>query len=61
MSRLRVQHWIACLESHVEPPAGPRNFYNLFRVGYTHTALTDTEFPWLATTTRHVRQICGRN
>ncbi len=29
MSRLRVEHWIACLESQVVPPAGPRNFYNL--------------------------------
>jgi hypothetical protein len=47
MSRqLRIQHWVACLEAEVEPPAGPKNFYNLVRVGYTHTIRTDTEFPW---------------
>ncbi len=47
MSRqLRIQHWVACLESQVEPPAGPKNFYNLLRVGYTHSVPTETEFPW---------------
>ena len=44
--RLRVQHWVACLEAGVVPPAGPNNFYNLLRVGYTHTVPADTEFPW---------------
>ena len=43
--RLRVQHWIACLEGRVEPPVGPNNFYNLLRVGYTYTIPADTEFP----------------
>ena len=47
MSRqLRIQHWVACLEAQVESPAGPKNFYNLLRAGYTHTVPTDTEFPW---------------
>jgi hypothetical protein len=46
MARLRVQHWVACLEAQVVPPAGPNNFYNLLRVGYVHTAPADTEFPW---------------
>lgn len=44
--RLRVQHWVACLEARVEPPVGPQNFYNLLRVGYTYTGAADTEFPW---------------
>jgi hypothetical protein len=44
--RLRVQHWVACLEAAVEPPAGVNNFYNLLRVGYVHTAPADAEFPW---------------
>jgi hypothetical protein len=45
MGRLRVQHWVACLEARVEPPAGPRNLYNLYRVGYTHAVPINTEFP----------------
>jgi hypothetical protein len=43
---LRVQHWVACLEAQVVPPAAPNNFYNLLRVGYVHAAPADTEFPW---------------
>src|SRR5262245_38855699 len=45
MSRLTVQHWIACLEVQVEPPAAVYNFYNLLRVGPLHTVSPDTEFP----------------
>ncbi len=44
--QLRVQHWIACLEARVDPPVGAQNFYNLLRVGHTHTAPVITEFPW---------------
>jgi hypothetical protein len=44
--QLRVQHWVACLEAEVVPPAGPNNFYNLLRAGYVHQAPADTEFPW---------------
>ena len=44
--RLRVQHWVACLETRVVPPAGPNNFYDLLKVGYTHTIPPDAEFPW---------------
>jgi hypothetical protein len=43
---LRVQHWVACLEAHVEPPASVNNFYNLLRAGYVHSAPADAEFPW---------------
>lgn len=45
MSRLVVQHWIACLETTIDPPAGVNNFYNLLRVGHTHLFGADTEFP----------------
>jgi hypothetical protein len=38
---------VACLESRVEPPAGPHNFYDLLRVGYTHAVPEGTEFPWV--------------
>jgi hypothetical protein len=44
--RLKVLHWVVCLESQVVPPAAPNNFYNLLRVGYWHTAPASTEFPW---------------
>ena len=44
--RLRVQHWVACLEADVEPPAGVNNFYNLLQAGYVLTAPADAEFPW---------------
>lgn len=45
MSRLAVQHWIACLGAQVEPPAGVNNFYNLLGVGHVHTFAGDVEFP----------------
>lgn len=44
--QLRLQHWVACLQAEVEPPAGANNFYNLLRVGYVYRAAEDTEFPW---------------
>ena len=42
----RIQHWIACLASEVEPPVGPINLYNLLRVGYVYTISAEYEFPW---------------
>ncbi|MBN9122408.1 MAG: hypothetical protein J0I06_25245 [Planctomycetes bacterium] len=45
MSRLTVQHWIACLEARVVPPVGVNNFYELLGVGYVHTFAGDVEFP----------------
>ena len=45
MSRLVVQHWIACLESQVVSPVGVNNFYNLLGVGHVHTFAADVEFP----------------
>lgn len=45
MSRLFVQHWIACLDSQVVPPVGVNNFYNLLGVGHVHTFAGDVEFP----------------
>ena len=45
MSRLSVQHWIACLGARVVPPVGVNNFYNLFGVGHVHTFAGDVEFP----------------
>jgi hypothetical protein len=44
--RLKVLHWVLCLESQIVPPAAPNNFYNLLRVGHWHTAPAGTEFPW---------------
>jgi hypothetical protein len=44
--KIQVQHWMACLEAAVEPPASPNNLYNLSRVGYVYAAAADTEFPW---------------
>ena len=45
MSRLFVQHWIACLDSQAVPPVGVNNFYNLLGVGHVHTFAGDVEFP----------------
>lgn len=45
MSRLVVQHRIACLESQVVPPVGVSNFYDLLGVGHVHTFAADVEFP----------------
>ncbi len=45
MSRLVVQHWIACLKARVIPPVGTRNFYDLLGVGHFHTFAGDVEFP----------------
>jgi hypothetical protein len=62
MSRLRVQHWVACLEAQVEPPAGRRNYYNLLRIGYSHPTPIDTEFPWpLTQLDMFARFVSGKN
>jgi hypothetical protein len=45
MSRLVVQHWIACLDAQVIPPTAPSNFYDLLGVGHVHTFVGDVEFP----------------
>ncbi len=45
MSRLAVQHWVASLETTIDPPVGVNNFYNLLRVGHTHVFAAETEFP----------------
>jgi hypothetical protein len=45
MSRLAVQHWIACLESVFEFRDEWLFSYNLLGVSYSHTIATDTEFP----------------
>ncbi len=45
MSRLAVQHWVACLEARVIPPVGVNNFYNLLGVGHVYNFVGDTEFP----------------
>ena len=43
--RESIQHWIACLDSQVVPPAAPNNFYNLLGVGHVHIFAGDVEFP----------------
>src|ERR1700692_1122203 len=45
MSRLALQHWIACSATAAVPPVGVNNFYNLFGVGHVHTFAGDVEFP----------------
>jgi hypothetical protein len=45
MSRLVVQHWVACLEARVIPPVGVNNLYELLGVGHVHTFAADVEFP----------------
>jgi len=45
MSRLVVQHWIACLESQAVPPVGVNNLYNLLGVGHVFAFAADVEFP----------------
>lgn len=43
--RPRVQHWIACHEVRVVPPAAVNNFYDLLWVGPVHALAADLEFP----------------
>jgi hypothetical protein len=45
MSRLVVQHWIACLESVFEFRDEWLLPYNLLGVSYSHTVAADVEFP----------------
>jgi hypothetical protein len=45
MSRLVVQHWVACLESVFEFRDEWLLPYNLLGVSYSHTVAADIEFP----------------
>jgi hypothetical protein len=45
MSRLAVQHWVACLESLFEFRDEWLLPYNLLGVSYSHTVAADIEFP----------------
>jgi hypothetical protein len=45
MSRLVVQHWIACLETQFEFSGAWLHPYNLLGVSYTYTVAADVEFP----------------
>jgi len=43
--RLRVQHWVACLEAHFVAQEGWVHPYDLLGVSYTHTVPAALEFP----------------
>jgi hypothetical protein len=45
MQLLRIQHWIACLESEVEPPAGAISNYHLRGVCSVYSVPSGTVFP----------------